>query len=190
MDTKKPAFTYLCEKFPWLSQVKVKLENFVGPQIRGIFKDPKFEILLEYGKKQVWYAVCTNLLGNIRSEHYEDFFHDMLALFQKFGCWMSLNLHFLDFHPKFFHAHCEKFSDEHGERFHLDLSVNEQHYQGLWSASMFADYCWMIFRDNSKEEYKRKIRRICQSEIVNTELHVVTFTSLKLGGKQDIQYFH
>ena len=166
MDTNKPAFTYLREKFPRLSEAKIKEGIFVGPQIRDIFKDPKFENLLDYDDKQVWDAVCqvcTNFLGNVRSEYYEDLVHDMLALYQKFGCRMSLKLHFLDSHLDFFPANCGKFSDEHGERFHQDMSVIEQRYQGMWSASMLADYCWMIFRDNPDVEYKRKSKRTRQA---------------------------
>ncbi|GBM35655.1 hypothetical protein AVEN_244537-1 [Araneus ventricosus] len=162
MDTNKPAFTYLREKFPRLSEAKIKEGIFVGPQISDIFKDTKFENPLDYDEKQVWDSDCqgcTNFLGSIRSKYYEDLVHDMLALHQRFGCRMSLKLHFLDFQLEFFPANCGKFSDEHGERFHQNMSVIEQRYRRMWSASMLGDCCWMILRDNPHVEYKRKSKR-------------------------------
>ena len=47
-------------------------------------------------------------------------------------------------------------SDEHGERFHEDISVMESRYQGRWSAAMLADYCWTFQRDLPTQQYKRK----------------------------------
>ncbi|UYV74503.1 hypothetical protein LAZ67_11003711 [Cordylochernes scorpioides] len=35
-------------------------------------------------------------------------------------------------------------SDEHGERFHQDISSMEKRYQGKWSPGMLADYCWTL----------------------------------------------
>ena len=31
--------------------------------------------------------------------------------------------------------------DEHGERFHQDISLMEQRYQSCWNEAMVADYC-------------------------------------------------
>ena len=49
-------------------------------------------------------------------------------------------------------------SDEHGERFHQDISVIENRYKGKWSVSMLADYCWSIPRDDSETQHKRRKR--------------------------------
>ncbi|XP_048852601.1 uncharacterized protein LOC125720773 [Brienomyrus brachyistius] len=46
-------------------------------------------------------------------------------------------------------------SDEHGERFHQDISVMESRYQGRWSAAMLADYCWTLHRDVPDAQYRR-----------------------------------
>ena len=32
-------------------------------------------------------------------------------------------------------------SDEHGERFHQDISVIEQRFKGKWDPGILADYC-------------------------------------------------
>ncbi|KAH9633685.1 hypothetical protein HF086_012611 [Spodoptera exigua] len=47
-------------------------------------------------------------------------------------------------------------SDEHGERFHQDISDMEKRYQGKWSPNMLADYCWTIKRDQPEAKYSRK----------------------------------
>ena len=33
-------------------------------------------------------------------------------------------------------------SDEHGERFHQDISVMERRFKEKWNPGMLADYCW------------------------------------------------
>ena len=61
--------------------------------------------------------------------------------YQKFGCYMSLKIHFLHSHLDFLSDNCGMVSDEHGERFHQDIAIVEQRYQGKWSTAMLADYC-------------------------------------------------
>ena len=69
---------------------------------------------------------------------------------------MSLKMHFLHSHIDFFPENLGAVSDEHGERFHQDISVMESRYQGKWSASMLADYCWTLYRDDPDAKHKRK----------------------------------
>ncbi|GBN48334.1 hypothetical protein AVEN_114514-1 [Araneus ventricosus] len=66
-------------------------------------------------------------------EKYKDLVEDMLALFQYFGCNMSLKIHFLDSHLYFFPDNCGQVSDEHSKRFHQDIANMEKRYQGNWS---------------------------------------------------------
>jgi len=47
-------------------------------------------------------------------------------------------------------------SDEHGERFHQDISSMEKRYQGKWNSAMPADYCWTLARDAPTMKYKRR----------------------------------
>lgn len=35
----------------------------------------------------------------------------------------------------------------------------ETTYQGSWSPSMFADYCWAMSMDKSMHEYKKQLKR-------------------------------
>ncbi|GBM19209.1 Retrovirus-related Pol polyprotein from transposon 297 [Araneus ventricosus] len=88
---------------------KIKEGVSVGLQIKQLFSDPKFAKLLRSKEKQVWdafYQIATNFLGNDKAENYKDLLEDMLALFQDFGCNMSLNIRFLDSHLIFFPDNC------------------------------------------------------------------------------------
>ena len=93
--------------------------------------------------KKAWYAfplVSTNYLGNIRAEHYKELIEDMLSMYHKLGCNMSLKIHFLHSHLDFFLDNCGMVSDEHGERFHQDIAIMETRYQRNWSTSILTDY--------------------------------------------------
>jgi len=69
---------------------------------------------------------------------------------------MSLKIHFLDSHLDFFPDNLGAVSDEHGERFHQDISALEKGYQGQRSARMLSDYCWMMKRDVPDAKHRRK----------------------------------
>jgi len=91
MDRTGSAFKYLAEKFPRLSEAKIKEGGFVGPHIRKLFIDNMFNNLLQGDEKKAWDAfrlVSTNFLGNIRAENYKELIEDM-SLYDKFGCNMS-----------------------------------------------------------------------------------------------------
>ena len=69
---------------------------------------------------------------------------------------MSLKINFLDSHLDFFPENLGVVSDEHGERFHQDISHIERRYNGKWSEAMLADFCWSIRRETPVENIKRK----------------------------------
>jgi len=52
MDRTGSAFKYLTEKFPRLSEAKIKREFLVGPQIRKLFRDDLFNNLLQGNEKK------------------------------------------------------------------------------------------------------------------------------------------
>jgi len=54
----------------------------------------------------------------------------------------------------FFPENCVAVSDEHGERFHQDISLMEKRYEGKWNCAMLADCCWTLARDVPTVEYK------------------------------------
>jgi hypothetical protein len=66
---------------------------------------------------------------------------------------MSLKVHFLDSHLDLFPENLGAVSDEHGERFHQDISTMEKRYQGTCSPSMLANYSWKLRRDVPQAKY-------------------------------------
>ena len=54
MNQEEAAFTYLREKFPRLSEAKLKEGIFIGPQMRDLIKDEYFDKLLQDKEKAAW----------------------------------------------------------------------------------------------------------------------------------------
>lgn len=162
MDRNKAAFMYLISKFPSLSAAKINEGIFVGPQIRELINDDEFLSLLHGKEKTAWIAfisVTSNFLGNNKAANYKEVVENLIQAYKNLGCNMSLKIHFLHSHLNFFPSNCGAVSDEHGERFHQDVAAMEKRYQGKWSPSMLADYCWTLVRDNPFLEYKRQVKR-------------------------------
>jgi hypothetical protein len=63
------------------------------------------------------------------------------------GCNMSLKIHFLESHLNIFLKNLGEVSDEHGEKLHQYVMAMEKRYQGQWTSSMLADYCWTLKMD-------------------------------------------
>ena len=68
-------------------------------------------------------------------------------------CTMSLKIHFLESHLDFFPENLGELSDKHDERFQEDIMAIEKQYQGKWTSSMLADYCWTLKRDVPDAKY-------------------------------------
>ena len=68
----------------------------------------------------------------------------MLQAYQDLGCRTSLKIQFLHSHLDFFPDNLGDVSDEHGERFHQDISVIEKRYQVKPNERMMGDYCWYL----------------------------------------------
>lgn len=157
--TGSPGFQYIAQKFPSISTAKLKEGMFVGPQIKTLLHDEGFTKCLSEAELKAWTAfkwLSDNFLGNHRSPAYKDGVQNLLDAYQKLGCNMSLKIHFLHSHLEFFPENLGMVSDEQGERFHQDIQLMERRYQGSWNASMMADYCWMLYRENPEVIYTRK----------------------------------
>jgi hypothetical protein len=103
-------------------------------------------------EKATWNAfksVCTNFLGNHKAKNYGEIVSAMLKRFKVMKCNMSLKLHFLDYHLDLFSKNLEGVSDEHGERFHQDISIVEKLFVGRWNCGMLAEYCWLYNKRKS-----------------------------------------
>lgn len=150
---------YLKEKFPRLSEAKIKEGVFIGPQIKKLMQDSDFEKSLEKVEKVAWKSfkdVVTGFLGNNKSKNYENLISKLLTSYHNMGCRMSLKIHLLDAHLYFFPENLGDVSDEQGERFHQDIARIERMYQGRWDECMMSDYCWSLQRDNLNYRYNRK----------------------------------
>ncbi|UYV67940.1 hypothetical protein LAZ67_5002553 [Cordylochernes scorpioides] len=134
MDRNASGFAYLKQKFSSISEAKIKEGIFVGPQIRELQQDGNFQNSLNEVEAAAWNSfrnVCKNFLGSVKVENYRDIVNDLLLSYKALGCNMSLKIHFLHSHLDFFPDNLGAVSDEHGERFHQDISSMEKRYQGI-----------------------------------------------------------
>ncbi|XP_076815020.1 uncharacterized protein LOC143461117 isoform X1 [Clavelina lepadiformis] len=157
-------FNYICRTFPALTIEKLKAGIFDGPQIRKLIKDVCFVQSMTDTESAAWQSfvlVTQNFLGNRKAENYQELVEDMLSKLKDLGVKTSIKVHYLFSHLDRFPANLGDLSEEQGERFHQDIKVMEERYQGRWDAHMMADYCWSLQRDclaasHSRKSYKRK----------------------------------
>jgi hypothetical protein len=129
LDREGQAFAYLSNKFPKLNKARMKDRTFIGPQIREIMLDLDFPSTLSDIEKAAWNtlkSVCTKFLGSHKAENYRAIVSEMLKCFQVMKCNMSLKLHCLDSHLDFFPQNLGEVSNEHGERFHQNISIMDK----------------------------------------------------------------
>ena len=103
-NNKSNGIAFLCNKFPNISEAKLK-EGFVGPQIREVLKDPKFEKELTSIELRAWKAfkgLRANFLGNKRSPSFKMKVENLLETVMEMGCRMPVKIHFLRSHLDFF----------------------------------------------------------------------------------------
>jgi hypothetical protein len=134
----------------------------VSLQINLLMRDTEFDETLSDLERTAWNSfktVTQNFLGNNKSEDYKDIVGELLKSYHASNCNMSLKIHFLDSHLDFFPANLGDVSDEHGERFHQDITTFEKRYQGTWNGEMLADYCWTLISESPITQYKRKVNR-------------------------------
>lgn len=116
---------------------------------------------LRYNLK-IWYYCNQNIFSNAeswwkcflnfsncvrRGNHHAENYRNMVAYLVQYkavGCNISLRVHFMDSHWDFLPENLEAVSNDHKQRFHQDISTTEKRYQGKWSTSMLADYCWTL----------------------------------------------
>nr|CAI5835337.1 unnamed protein product [Callosobruchus analis] len=167
LDKDGPCFKYIGVKMPQLSTEKLKAGIFDGPQIRQLIKDPAFKNSMNEVEGEActsFVAVVEKFLGKHKSENYVEIVNKMLNSFKALGCNMSIKLHYLDSHLDRFPENLGDMSEEQGERFHQDIKIMEDRYQGRWDIHMMADYCWSLKRDclqkHSRMSRKRSFRSV------------------------------
>ena len=162
LDKDGDCFQYICKSFPGLSNEKLKAGIFDGPQIRQLIKDVNFCSSMNEVESAAWSAfveVVKNFLGNHKAYNYEEIVNTMLEKFRILGINMSIKVHFLHSHLDRFPENLGHVSDEQGERFHQDIKVMEERYQGRWDSKMMSDYCWNLKRDLPDCQHSRRSRK-------------------------------
>ena len=110
-------------------------------------------------EKEAWISlkkVVQGFLGNSKASNYKELVENMLEKYHNLGCNMSIKMHYLHSHLNRFPENCGDVSDEQGERFHQDITGMERRYQGKWSSSILADYCWCLQRHDPDVHRKRR----------------------------------
>lgn len=90
-------FKYLTDKFPNLSDAKIKAGIFVGPQIRELMKTIDVESVMTTVEREAWisFKKVKGFLGNNKASNYKELVQEMIKNFQNLGCNMSVKLHYL-----------------------------------------------------------------------------------------------
>ncbi|UYV61799.1 hypothetical protein LAZ67_1006632 [Cordylochernes scorpioides] len=71
---------------------------------------------------------------------------------------MSIKVLYLHSHLNKFPDNLGAYSDEQGERFHQDMKVMEDRYQGVWDCHMMDDNFWNL--SLQEYPYKRDSKRL------------------------------
>jgi len=91
-------FQYVRNKFPNVSDAKMKEGIFIGPQIRELMQDNQFDEDLDETERNAWLPfkrICKDFLGNHNAANYQDVVQDPLTSYKAMGSNMSLKIHFL-----------------------------------------------------------------------------------------------
>ena len=150
-------FKYITLALPGLSIEKIKTGVFDSPQIRQLIKDEHFTGTMSDLEKNAWLSfkdVVKNFLGNTRASNYTEIVQKLLESYKALGCNMRIKLHCLHCHLSGRSWCCEQ-----GERFHQDLKIMEERYQGILDVHMMADYFWSIKRDSQVEHSRKSYKR-------------------------------
>ena len=117
MNKVNSGFQYIRQKFPNITEAKIKEGIFVGPQIKQLMMDPAFDESLDPVEIKAWTSfklVCLNFLGNNRASNYVDIVEAILQAYEEINVHMSLKIHFMHSHLNEFASNQGAVSDEHG----------------------------------------------------------------------------
>ena len=159
LDKHGSCFNYIVRKFPGLSMEKLKAGIFDGLQIRKLIQDQTFTSYMTAVESAAWcsyVSVVKEFLDSTKASNYQHFVDLMLRNFLALGARMSIKLHYLFGHLDYFPENLGDVSEEQGERFHQDIKIMEERYQGRCDAHMMSDNYWALIRDCAGQSYKRK----------------------------------
>jgi len=90
MDKTGHGFKYVRNKFPNVSDAKIKEGIFIGPQIRELMQEKQFDKDLNETERNAWLPfkwIHKDFLGY----HYQDVVQDLSTSYKAMGCNMSEN---------------------------------------------------------------------------------------------------
>lgn len=88
LKNNQAVFLYLKSIFPYLSDAKISEGIFVGPEIRKIINDTKFESILKEDELRAWNSfrsVVSGFLGNVKSSNYKSLIDSLLVNYKQLG---------------------------------------------------------------------------------------------------------
>ena len=79
--------------------------------------------------------VIHNFLYYKKADNYREIVEELLVILQELGSRMSIKVHYLHRHLSGFPNNLGDVSEEQGERFHQDIKMMEERYQGNGTAT-------------------------------------------------------
>ena len=86
-------------------------------------------------------------------------------------------MHFLHSHLNNFFENYGDVNDKQGKKFHRDIKLMEERYQGRWDKRMMPDYCWGLKRDKPYNHLSEKSR---ERKFFWNNLHVIYCCSINI----------
>ena len=105
LNKDSEVFNFLQTCFPHLSIAKIKEGVFVGPEIRKLMLNKEFDKMQntnELEARKCFKQISFKFLGSHKAENIEDDVGNLLHSYDVLGCKMSLKVHVLESHLKFF----------------------------------------------------------------------------------------
>jgi hypothetical protein len=105
MNKESEGFAHFRQKFPKISEAKVKGGIFFCPQITQLFKDRDFSRKWNLTERRAWKAfenICSNFTDIEKEENYNEILQQLILSYSALGCNMSLKLHCLHSYSDFF----------------------------------------------------------------------------------------
>ena len=93
MDKTDSGFEYVRNKFPNVSDTKIKEGIFIGPHIKELMQDKQFDKDLHEADRNAWLSfkrICMDFLGLKKAANYQDVMQNVLTSYKAIGCNMSL----------------------------------------------------------------------------------------------------
>ena len=104
----------------------------MGPQVKRLMKSNSFSEKLSTVERRAWKSfasVVEGLLGNYKADNFRETVEELVNIYGKKGCGISLKLHVLLSCIDEFKDNMGDYSEEQGESFHQDVKSFEEHYK-------------------------------------------------------------